>query len=96
MEKPLTWMMRPDGKPLDLRAYEEKGGYGALRNALRTMTPGEVREVVSAANLRGRGGAGFPAGKKWSFVPTGKKAVHRRSSSPTPTRWSRGHSRTGC
>lgn len=57
----------------DLSAYRGAGGYGALRTAL-AMAPDEVREQVKAANLRGRGGAGFPAGVKWGFVPrdTGK------------------------
>jgi NADH-quinone oxidoreductase subunit F len=53
--------------------YEELGGYRGLRAALR-MTPSEVIDVVKASGLRGRGGAGFPTGVKWSFVPqdTGK------------------------
>ena len=44
------------------------GAYEGLRKAL-TMQPGEVIDVVKASGLRGRGGAGFPAGMKWSFVP---------------------------
>src|SRR5581483_10753119 len=53
--------------------YLETGGYEGLRKAL-AMSPGEVIEVVKASGLRGRGGAGFPTGVKWSFVPqdTGK------------------------
>jgi len=53
--------------------YLELGGYRGLRTALG-MTPPEVIELVKASGLRGRGGAGFPAGVKWSFVPqdTGK------------------------
>ncbi|MGZ4110242.1 MAG: NADH-quinone oxidoreductase subunit F, partial [Actinomycetota bacterium] len=53
--------------------YQELGGYAGLRKAL-TMTPAEVTEVVKESGLRGRGGAGFPTGVKWSFVPqdTGK------------------------
>jgi NADH-quinone oxidoreductase subunit F len=69
-------MMRSDGKPLGIREYEEKGGYQALGKALGSMTPKEVMEAVTAANLRGRGGAGFPTGVKWSFVPMGDKAPH--------------------
>ncbi len=76
MEKPLTGTMRSDGKPLTLREYEETGGYEAARTALRSMTPREVQEAVSAGRLRGRGGAGFPTGAKWSFVPLGEKAPH--------------------
>src|SRR5260370_37551075 len=48
--------------------YVKNGGYDALRKAL-TMTPDEVTQVVKDSNLRGRGGAGFPTGVKWSFVP---------------------------
>jgi len=75
-EKPLTRMMREDGRPVGIREYEEKGGYLALRKALGSMTPREVQEAVKAANLRGRGGAGFSTGLKWSFVPMGHDAAH--------------------
>ena len=51
-----------------LATYEAHGGYKAMRKALR-MQPGEVVEEVKKSNLRGRGGAGFPAGVKWSFIP---------------------------
>jgi NADH-quinone oxidoreductase subunit F len=74
MERPLTANLRPDGEVLEVGAYERAGGYQALRKALGTMTPKEVVDVVSASNLRGRGGAGFPTGKKWSFVPMGEGA----------------------
>lgn len=52
-----------------LSIYESRGGYRALQRVLREMTPEKVTEVVSASGLRGRGGAGFPTGRKWSFVP---------------------------
>jgi NADH-quinone oxidoreductase subunit F len=52
-----------------LSAYLERGGYQALRTALTQWTPGKVVDEVKTASLRGRGGAGFPAGLKWSFVP---------------------------
>jgi NADH-quinone oxidoreductase subunit F len=74
MEKPLTQNFRPGQEPLDLRGYEQAGGYQALRKALREMTPQDVQDEVSASRLRGRGGAGFPTGKKWSFVPMGDDA----------------------
>ncbi len=57
-----------------LDVYERRGGYRAAIQALKTMTPDEVMEKVKAAHLRGRGGAGFPAGVKWSFVPRGSDA----------------------
>jgi len=52
-----------------LEGYERFGGYAAARKALTEMTPDEVIEVVKTAGLQGRGGAGFPAGMKWSFMP---------------------------
>src|SRR5262245_56305640 len=72
-EKPLTKNLRPDGSAPDLRAYEGAGGYEAARKAVK-MAPAEVTEMVKQSNLRGRGGAGFPTGLKWSFVPLGKDA----------------------
>jgi NADH-quinone oxidoreductase subunit F len=73
MEKVLTRYIQPDGVPLDARAYERAGGYESVRKALR-MAPKDVTETVKQSNLRGRGGAGFPTGMKWSFVPTGPNA----------------------
>jgi len=49
--------------------YRARGGYRALEKALRTMTPVQIVEEVKASNLRGRGGAGFPTGTKWGFLP---------------------------
>src|SRR5512135_3323094 len=73
-ERPLTRNIRPGREPLDLAGYEHTGGYQAARQALTRMTPQEVTALVTASNLRGRGGAGFPTGKKWSFVPQGDDA----------------------
>jgi len=53
----------------EIDVYESRGGYEGLKKALRESTPAEVIDVVKASGLRGRGGAGFPAGMKWSFVP---------------------------
>jgi NADH-quinone oxidoreductase subunit F len=66
-ETPLTKNIRPD--PLDLKEYKKAGGYQSVQKALKGMTPKGVQEVVKNSNLRGRGGAGFPTGMKWSFVP---------------------------
>jgi len=54
--------------PLDLGEYESFEGYQALRTVLAEMMPEGVIDVVSASGLRGRGGAGFPTGRKWSLV----------------------------
>ncbi|MFQ6673858.1 MAG: NADH-quinone oxidoreductase subunit NuoF [Fidelibacterota bacterium] len=52
-----------------LDVYRSVGGYRALTKVLKEMSAGEVIEEVTASNLRGRGGAGFPAGVKWGFIP---------------------------
>ena len=52
-----------------LEAYRADGGYRALGKALNEMTPAQVGQVVKDSGLRGRGGAGFPCGLKWTFLP---------------------------
>ena len=54
--------------PNKLADYEAKGGYATLKKVVTTMTPEAVVEEVKTAGIRGRGGAGFPAGMKWSFT----------------------------
>jgi NADH-quinone oxidoreductase subunit F len=56
-----------DSRKIDV--YRKHEGYQALEKALKEMTPEGIIEEVKKSNLRGRGGAGFPAGMKWSFVP---------------------------
>ena len=51
-----------------LSTYTSKGGYDALKKVLK-MQPAQIIEEVKQSGLRGRGGAGFPTGLKWSFVP---------------------------
>jgi len=58
-----------DPAVIGLDGYVAAGGYEGLRKAL-DMTPGDLIETVKASGLRGRGGAGFPTGMKWGFVPT--------------------------
>lgn len=52
-----------------LEVYRANGGFEAFHKAVTTMKPAEVLNEVKASGLRGRGGAGFPAGVKWSFLP---------------------------
>ncbi|HUE71302.1 MAG TPA: NADH-quinone oxidoreductase subunit NuoF [Pirellulaceae bacterium] len=64
-------LLKSVGKPDShtLRAYEASGGYQALKKTLKTLTPNDVKEQTKASGLRGRGGAGFPTGLKWTFLP---------------------------
>src|SRR5438270_8975789 len=64
-------LLRRVGKPdsQSLESYRADGGYRALAKALNEMSPAQVTDTVKAAGLRGRGGAGFPTGVKWGFLP---------------------------
>lgn len=59
--------LTPDG--WRLKDYVARGGYEALKKVVRTMKPEEIIAEIKASGLRGRGGAGFPTGLKWSFMP---------------------------
>src|SRR5439155_6399407 len=64
-----------DADARTLKRWSKRGGYEMLKKALG-MTPVAVTEEVKNSGLRGRGGAGFPTGLKWSFMPKEKKKPH--------------------
>ena len=74
MEKPLTKNIDFNRGPLNLKDYEKNGGYQSVKKILKELEPKQVQQIVKDSNLKGRGGAGFGTGMKWSFVPMGDDA----------------------
>ena len=74
MARPLTQHFRQDGQSLSLQEYVDLGGYRSFTKLHGGFTPQELQRTVADSTLRGRGGAGFPTGTKWSFVPMGADA----------------------
>ncbi|WP_195432656.1 NADH-quinone oxidoreductase subunit NuoF [Morganella morganii] len=66
---PLTWRLRDDHQPVWLDEYRSKNGYAGAERALKGMAPDEITNLVKDAGLKGRGGAGFSTGLKWSLMP---------------------------
>lgn len=71
----LLFKNRVPGKTVFLKEFSANGGYQGLKTAIQTMSPLEIRELVKASSLRGRGGAGFPTGVKWGFFPADKPGI---------------------
>ncbi|WP_286233130.1 NADH-quinone oxidoreductase subunit NuoF [Thalassotalea sediminis] len=65
---PLTYLINTT-QPLNIQQYCEENGYVAAKKVLSELSPNDALDVVKASGLKGRGGAGFPTGMKWSFVP---------------------------
>jgi len=68
MEQPLFRYNKP-GRCVTFEEYRAEGGFRALARGLQELSPDQVQQAVMDSGLRGRGGAGFPTGRKWSFVP---------------------------
>ncbi len=73
-DTPLTYRLKTHGTVVAFEDYVRTDGYAAARKALTTMQPGDVTQSVKDSGLRGRGGAGFPTGVKWSLIPMGENA----------------------
>jgi len=71
MNNPLTKNIRKNEPPYNLKEYEQHGGYQSIKKVIGKMKFQDVTEIVTKSNLKGRGGAGFSTGMKWSFVPMG-------------------------
>lgn len=68
VNQPLTHLINLT-QPLSLNAYQQQGGYQGAHTALTDYSPEQVLALIKDSQLKGRGGAGFPTGMKWSFVP---------------------------
>src|SRR5438094_8242960 len=73
MTKVLTSRFDLKGGACDIDVYLKTGGYQAIAKTLKALTPDQVIDEVKKSSLRGRGGAGFPTGMKWGFVPKESK-----------------------
>ncbi len=73
-DRPLTRNIDMRRGPLAIAQYQQAEGYEAVRRMLKEQSPSDVLDMVKNSGLKGRGGAGFPTGLKWSFVPSGENA----------------------
>ena len=76
-DRPLTKNIVDHEGPTGIARYEARGGYSAVRDTIGKLDPNAVLDIIKDSNLRGRGGAGFPTGMKWSFVPKPDGKGHR-------------------
>lgn len=76
--KPLTKNIDMSRGPLDISAYEAADGYQSLQTIAKGLSPDDVLQKVKDSGLKGRGGAGFPTGLKWSFVPQGENSPQQK------------------
>ena len=76
-DRPLTKNIVDHEGPTGIARYEARGGYSAVRDTIGKLDPNAVLDIIKDSNLRGRGGAGFPTGMKWSFVPKPDVKGHR-------------------
>ncbi len=70
-DRPLTRNIDLNRGPLDIAGYEAADGYQSMHVIAKGLSPDDVLNIVKTSGLKGRGGAGFPTGLKWSFVPRG-------------------------
>jgi len=75
---PLTKNIDLGRGPMDMAGYEAADGYQSLQAIARGLSPEDVLQLVKDSGLKGRGGAGFPTGLKWSFVPMGDNAPKQK------------------
>ncbi len=75
---PLTKNIDLGRGPMDMSGYEAADGYQSLQAIARGLSPEDVLQLVKDSGLKGRGGAGFPTGLKWSFVPMGDNAPKQK------------------
>ncbi len=75
---PLTKNIDMSRPPLDIAGYEANAGYQSLHAIAKGLSPEDVLQLVKDSGLKGRGGAGFPTGLKWSFVPSGDNSPKQK------------------
>ena len=75
---PLTKNIDMTRPPLEISSYESNDGYQSVKNIAKGMTSADVLQKTKDSGLKGRGGAGFPTGLKWSFVPQGEDSPKQK------------------